>query len=78
MGAERRVIARAKNASAPHHGPSRLAPSGRRSGAFDFCRDQPGQLMITIPIVLRKVNPMPIAEWVAESGVDLRSHHVDV
>jgi hypothetical protein len=34
--------------------------------------------MIKIPIVMRKVDPMPIAEWVAESGVDLCSQPVDV
>lgn len=61
MGAQRQAIARAKNASAPHHGPSRLAPSDRRNEAFDFCRDQPSQLLARIPIELAMVNPMPIA-----------------
>jgi hypothetical protein len=56
MGAEQPAIAQSKNASASHHGPSRLAPSDRRNEAFDFCRDQPGQLNLMIAIAVATGN----------------------
>lgn len=60
MGAEQPAIAQSKNASASHHGPSRLAPSGRRNEAFDFCRDQPGQLSLMIAIAVATGNSVLI------------------